>query len=203
MTASDSLTPAYFDHVYAAKADPWNFETSAYERKKYAATMAALPQARFESGFEIGCSIGVLTGLLASRCSRLLAVDVSEAALSAARIRLSQQPHVSLQAMHLPQEFPAGDFDLVVLSEVGYYWSVLDLELARKRIVGTLRPGGALVLVHWTPAVHDYPLTGDEVHERFTALCNGDAPLLRHVAGQSATTYRLDVLERTGASTSP
>lgn len=203
MTATDSLTPAYFDHVYAAHSDPWNFETSAYERRKYAATVAALPQAHYKAGFEIGCSIGVLTCLLASRCAQLLAVDVNEAALRAARLRLSQQPHVNLQAMHLPQEFPCGDFDLVVLSEVGYYWSMPDLVLARKRIVGALRTGATLVLVHWTPAVQDYPLTGDEVHDQFMAFCNGDAPLLKHLDGQSADTYRLDVLERTDAPSSP
>ena len=110
---------------------------------------------------------------------------------------------MSFQAMQLPQEFPDGDFDLVVLSEVGYYWSVPDLALACNRIVGALRPGATLMLVHWTPAVHDYPLTGDEVHDRFMALCIGAAPLLTHRAGQSAATYRLDVLERTAAAAAP
>ena len=38
-----SLPPDYCEHVYAANADPWQFATSPYERDKYAATLAALP----------------------------------------------------------------------------------------------------------------------------------------------------------------
>ena len=40
----NTLPPEYFDHVYQANRDPWNFETSPYERAKYAATLAALPR---------------------------------------------------------------------------------------------------------------------------------------------------------------
>ncbi len=81
-----SLEPAYFDALYAADPDPWQFATSAYEREKYDATLAALPT-RIGSAFEIGCSIGILTRRLAERCNTLLAVDVAKAALAAARRR--------------------------------------------------------------------------------------------------------------------
>ena len=69
MSTNETLPPSYFDAVYAASSDPWQFATSDYERAKYAATVAALPKPHFEQAFEIGCSIGVLTGLLAQRCS--------------------------------------------------------------------------------------------------------------------------------------
>ena len=39
-----SLPPSYFDERYAANPDPWQFETSEYEREKYAATLAAMPR---------------------------------------------------------------------------------------------------------------------------------------------------------------
>ena len=77
-TPSTSLDRAYFDRVYEANADPWSFATSPYEYQKYQATMAALPQAHYTNAFEIGCSIGVLTQMLADRCDHLLAVDASE-----------------------------------------------------------------------------------------------------------------------------
>ena len=60
----NTLPPEYFDHVYQANRDPWNFETSPYEREEYAATLAALPRARYAEAFEIGCSLGVLTAQL-------------------------------------------------------------------------------------------------------------------------------------------
>ena len=68
----NTLPPKYFDHVYQANRDPWNFETSPYEREKYAATLAALPRARYAEAFEIGCSLGILTAQLAPHCGHLL-----------------------------------------------------------------------------------------------------------------------------------
>ena len=70
--------------------------------------------------------------------------------------------------MSIPGEFPNDAFDLIILSEVGYYLSMPDLERARQLLVDSLNPGGHLLLVHWTPFVHDYPLTGDQVHDFFS-----------------------------------
>lgn len=190
-----SLPPRYFEDVYAANADPWGFETSPYEAAKYGATLAALPRSRYASGFEIGCSFGVLTERLAGRCDRLLAVDVVPSVVERARRRTRGLPHVRVERMGVPAEFPAERFDLVVVSEVGYYWSAADLARVRERIVAALDPGGHLLLVHWTPFVHDYPLTGDEVHAGFLAAAGEGRPFL-HLGGGREETYRLDLLER-------
>ena len=64
---------AYFEELYAADHDPWDLATSAYERDKYEATMAALEGRRFASALEVGCSIGMLTERwppAATACSR-------------------------------------------------------------------------------------------------------------------------------------
>lgn len=189
-----SLPPRYFEDVYAAHDDPWGFATSPYEAAKYAATLAALPRPRYASAFEIGCSIGVLTRQLAERCDTLLAVDVVESVLAQARARCRDQPWVRFVRMTLPGEFPAEQFDLIVVSEVGYYWSREALQEAKARICEALLPGGQLLLVHWTPFVHDYPLTGDEVHAAF--LDPSDGLPLRHLHGERHERYRLDLLER-------
>ncbi|GAB2861050.1 class I SAM-dependent DNA methyltransferase [Hymenobacter ruber] len=191
----NTLPPEYFDHVYQANRDPWNFEASPYEREKYAATLAALPHPHYAEVFEIGCSLGVLTAQLAPRCGRLLAVDVSEAALAQARARCADLPQVEIRQLRVPEEFPNQSFDLIVLSEVGYYWSPADLARAADLLIAGLKPGGQLLLVHWTPPVHDYPLTGDDVHEFFLAKTAENNPL-RHLAGQRHETYRLDLLEK-------
>lgn len=195
MTADRSLAPDYFDRVYAAKADPWDFETSVYEADKYTETLAALPRPRYRRALEIGCSIGVLTEQLAERCERLLAVDVSEVALDIARRRCAGLPQVEFARMQIPAAYPDGLFDLVLLSEVGYYWSAADLKRAHDAIVASLEPGGELLLVHWTPPVHDYPLTGDDVHDAFLACSTPGAPL-RRTAGARYAQYRLDRFER-------
>ncbi|TGD83338.1 class I SAM-dependent DNA methyltransferase [Hymenobacter wooponensis] len=192
----NTLPPDYFDAVYEANTDPWGFETSAYERQKYDTTLAALPHSQYAQAFEIGCSLGVLTQQLAARCEHLLAIDVAKAPLDKARQRCAQLPQVEFQQLQLPDEYPRGrSFDLVLLSEVGYYWSPADLLRTSNHILQTLRPGGHLLLVHWTPPVHDYPLTGDDVHEFFLNLTTPGGPL-NHLKSQRHETYRLDLFEQ-------
>lgn len=187
----NTLQPDYFDTVYAANADPWGFEERPYEQEKYADTLRSLPRPHYRNAFEIGCSLGVLTARLASRCERLLAVDGSEAPLVRAREICAGLPQVRIEQMQIPDRFPDDLFDLVLVSEVGYYWSPDDLRISQALILSHLGQAGHLMLVHWTPPVHDYPLTGDEVHESFLHL-----PGLRHLHGHRKGTYRLDVLER-------
>lgn len=194
-TPASSLPPSYFEDVYRANADPWGFETSPYEAAKYAATLAALPRPHYDRAFEIGCSIGVLSERLAPRCRELLSVDVVPEVLARARARCRHLPQVRFERMSVPAGFPDGAFDLILVSEVGYYWSRDDLDRARELVVGAMAPGGHLLLVHWTPWVHDYPLTGDQVHEAFLAEA-GDGGRLRQLRGGQEGTYRLDLFER-------
>jgi SAM-dependent methyltransferase len=194
-TSSTSLDKAYFDRVYEASADPWSFATSPYEYQKYKATMAALPRAHYANAFEIGCSIGVLTQMLADRCSHMLAVDASALPLQAARERLATYTNITIQQMSIPGEFPDDSFDLIILSEVGYYLSMPDLEHARQLLLDSLNPGGHLLMVHWTPFVHDYPLTGDQVHDFFLQVAQPGGQL-NHLTNQQGSTYRLDLFEK-------
>jgi len=190
---TQSVPPEYLDAKYAEKLDYWDFETSAYEAAKYADTLQSLPLTRYRNAFEIGCSIGVLTARLARRTASLLAIDVAARALIAARSRCAGLSHVQITEMRFPEERPPSStrFDLIVISEVGYYWSWDELKATQDAIDGLFEAGGHLVLVHWTPAVSDYPLTGDDVHDNFL-LC----PALTWLHGHRTASYRLDVLEK-------
>ena len=185
-----SLPPQYFESLYQNDPDPWKFASSDYEAQKYEATIAALPNPRYPSAFEIGGSIGVLTEKLAHYCDNLLSIDVSEQAQAQAIDRCQNLPHVRFQIMQFPDRCPDEKFDLIVLSEVGYYWNAEDLKIARSRIVDRLNPNGQLLLVHWLPVSPGYPLTGDEVHESFLELTQ-----LRHILGRREVNYRLDLFE--------
>lgn len=190
-----SLPTTYFDDVYRANEDPWAFTTSPYERAKYEATIAALPQERYASAFEIGCSIGVLSEMLAGRCDRLLSVDASELPLKTARQRLATYGHVTVEQMSIPAQFPDDRFDLMLLSEVGYYLVMEDLLRTRQLMLDHAQPGGYLLLVHWTPVVPDYPLTGDQVHEQFMSVLGDGQPLI-HRLNQRTEKYRLDLFQK-------
>lgn len=157
-----SLPGDYFDQMYAASPDPWGFTTRWYEQRKYALTLAALPAPSYERVLEVGCSIGVLTAALAGRSTSLTAIDPSAAALAAARSRVGEEVRFVHGAV--PQVWPEGPWDLVLLSEVGYYLDTEDLHALLDLIDRDLTPGGTVVACHWRHPVLDYPQTGDAVH---------------------------------------
>ncbi|GJD97614.1 hypothetical protein OCOJLMKI_4847 [Methylobacterium iners] len=188
-----SLDPDYFKGMYATDPDPWRFATSAYERDKYAATLAALPRPRYVSGLEVGCSIGVFTHQLCPRCDALIGLDVVSSVLEAARARCADCPNVSFRLAAVPGDWPDGHFDLIMISEVAYYLDRADLARLVARVEGALLPDADIVLVHWLGVTH-YPLSGDDAAEGFIAGARGFARVLK----QSRTAeYRLDVLRAT------
>jgi trans-aconitate methyltransferase len=187
-----TLKPDHFDALYAANPDPWNFAASPYERAKYTLTLDAIPKSRSRSALEVGCSIGALTRLLASRCDSLLAVDAAQAPLVEARRRCADLPGVRFEQMFVPEQWPGGVFDLILLSEVVYYLSREDVGRLATSVTHSLAPVGSVILVHWTGST-DYPLSGDEAValfiERMGSLC-----VVRREDRYAE--FRLDVLSR-------
>jgi len=161
-----AIDRSVFDDLYRDEGDPWSFETSEYEARKRAVTLACLPRPRYRRAFEPGCSIGTLTEQLAGRCDELLAADVSERAVSRTRERLGDRHGVQVEQLEVPLEWPPGTFDLVVLSELGYFLAPVELDTLIERAIGALDPGGDLIAVHWLGPIDGYPLDGRDVHER-------------------------------------
>lgn len=186
-----STPESYFESMYAGSADPWSFTTRWYEERKRDLAVAALPQPRFSSAFEPGCAIGLLTARLASRCDQVLAVDAVDAAVATARTRLAARSNVVVERRSLPAEWPDGPFDLIVLSELGYYFDDADLDLLLKSTVDSLEPGGTLLAVHWRPRVAEHTRDGDAVHAAIGAL-PGLARTVSHVEDD----FRLEVYRR-------
>ena len=186
-----------FEAQYRARRDPWNFAGSPYEQHRYTVAMAMLPQPRYRRGFEPGCSIGEFTVRLAARCDSLIAIDCSPTAVSRARERCQGLEHVTITVGELPRTWPTGPFDLVVLSELGYYFSRDLLAALVARSGSLLEPGGTLLAVHWRGHSPDHILHGDEVHE----LARREAAK-RHLLRQASyleDKFRADVWTREAA----
>jgi SAM-dependent methyltransferase len=164
LTAPATLGADYFDAIYHAASDPWGFTDRWYEQRKYAISLALLPAAGYRSALEPGCSIGVFTRLLAPRCDLLLSCDVAAAAVEAAATRTAEFPQVRVEQRDISRQWPEGRFDLIVFSELLYYFSDHDLDQVLDDAVSALRPGGTLLAVHWRHPVEDYPRSGDDVH---------------------------------------
>jgi cyclopropane fatty-acyl-phospholipid synthase-like methyltransferase len=187
-----TLKPEYFDALYTADPDPWNFAASPYERAKYTLTLNAMPKPRYRSALEVGCSIGVLTRLLASRCDAVLAIDAAPTPLVEARRRCADLPGVRLEQMFVPEQWPAGVFELILLSEVVYYLSREDVARLAAKVTRSLEPGGSVILVHWTGST-DYPLSGDEAVALFIERIGSTCAVER---SERYAEFRLDVLSR-------
>lgn len=181
----------YFDELYAKAADPWGLADRFYERRKRTLLLAGLPRERFRSAFEPGCATGLLTAALAERCDRVLACDVAEVALRQTAQRLADRPHVTVERGQIPDDWPAQQFDLIVLSEVGYY--ARDLSVLVDRVRSSLTPDGVLVVCHWRHAAPDHAQTAEAVH---SALGGGLHRIVTHVEAD----FLLDVWSNSPSS---
>ncbi|HEY5104533.1 MAG TPA: SAM-dependent methyltransferase [Acidimicrobiales bacterium] len=180
----------YFAKMYSGSEDPWNFATSSYEQRKYELTMSMLPRSRYRSAFEPGCSIGVLSELLARRCDRLLIGDFIPSVLEQARERLAPYKNVAAKFLTIPEDWPEQDFDLVVLSEILYYFDISTLDEILDRLIETTEPGAHVMAVHWRGET-DYPLSADRAH----AFINGRAELQK-IAHHAEDEFVMDLWER-------
>jgi SAM-dependent methyltransferase len=164
-TLRSAVAPRAFEERYRTNPDPWNYGASPYERAKYQVTVAALSRPRYESALEAACSVGELTSMLVPRCGRLLATDVSATAVRRARQRCADLENVRIECQDLRSQ-PRGEcFDLIVVSEVGYYFGADVLAGIACRLGESLRNGGELLAVHWRGHSADHVLHGDEVHQ--------------------------------------
>jgi SAM-dependent methyltransferase len=170
----------FFERMYRATQDPWSFASSEYERKRYATILNFVPDGCFRRVFEPGCSIGELTAQLAQRCGFVTAIDIAEAAIETARRRCSDFDNVDVHQGSLLDDIPSGPFDLVVLSEIGYYFPKSQLIDIGSTLAARIDRPGQLLAVHWTGVSPDHLLGGDHVHD----ILREHLPM-EHVHGES------------------
>ncbi|MEP7246810.1 MAG: SAM-dependent methyltransferase [Gammaproteobacteria bacterium] len=185
--APDATSAIAFERLYQSAPDPWNFASSDYEQAKYAVTVAALSHTRYARAYEPGCSIGELTARLAPRCDRLLSTDIAPTAVVRARERFAGSPHVHVECADILDTPRSQTFDLIVLSEIGYYFDAQTLAALALRLEQVLEPVGEIVAVHWLGHSADHVLHGDEVHKILL-----DNLSLIHVQSERHTGFRLD-----------
>ena len=171
MSTNNDQRP-YFDALYSASEDPYALRQRWYEARKRALLLAALPQARYRRVYEPGCGIGELTLALSHRCDDLLASDFSAHAVTLARKRTEGRPNVRVEQHVLPADWPreAGRFDLIVLSEMGYFLDRNDMQRLARCCEETLEADGTLVACDWRPDFAQRSLSTSDVHGALAAL---------------------------------
>jgi 2-polyprenyl-3-methyl-5-hydroxy-6-metoxy-1,4-benzoquinol methylase len=142
----------FFDRLWS-KGDFWEIESSDYERARLGRLIEVLAGRRYQRALELGCGAGALTRLLAEHADRVLAIDVSEEALSRARVHPAP-PSIEWRCadameMDLSRE---GPFDLVVLVETVYYlgwlYPFFDVAWLAHALFEASRPGARLLLAN-------------------------------------------------------
>ena len=156
---------AFFEAKYKERADPWDFSSNAYELRRYDAIISAIAHRRYARAFEPGCSIGVLTERLAAHCDEVYAIDFSPSASAQAQVRCARLPQVEVRCAALPEGTPAKDFDVLVLSEIGYYFTPQDWQRVSAALINPIPRGATVLAAHWLGHSQDHRMSGDEVHE--------------------------------------
>jgi SAM-dependent methyltransferase len=114
-------------------------------------------------------------------------MDISATAIEQARRRCREFLNVELHVGALPDQIPRGDFDLIVFSEIGYYFEEGPLRTLGEQLVHQLQHGGTLLAAHWLGTSTDHVLSGDRVHEILAGL-----PDLRLELSERHAGFRLD-----------
>lgn len=196
MRANVAHDATYWERFYGTGPDPFGFDSSANEAAKFERTIEVCGPGPLGRVLELGASVGTFTELIARRCDHLLAIDISETAVRRARVRLAGFDNVTCETRVLPADLPSGPFDLIIASDVLYYWPMEDLLDTLPRLVAALAPGGALVAVHYVPPMGAI-LSGGEVHDAL----DESLPLRRTVADRvefgAGRPYRVARYEKT------
>jgi len=155
---------AEFDRTFTTTRDPWSYEEPT-QRERIRAALSEidvlLTEARrekFDSAIEIGCAEGNVTEMLATRCGRLLAIDLSSVALARCQERCAAFTGIEYRQADLSGGAAWGPFELIVAMDVlECIHSPLALRRARRALVNMLVPGGHLVVT--TTRQHPVPET--------------------------------------------
>lgn len=182
-----ATSPEAFEAKYRSSPDPWNFRYSEYEQNRYSSIISSLSRTHYRHAYEPGCSVGELTRMLARRCERVTATDVSLTALGFARATCQECPNVIFVHDTLVNRRPRGHFDLIVLSEIAYYFTENDLIDIARNLGEALAPEGELLAAHWLGESADHALHGDEAHRVLI-----DTLSLQHCVSRRFDGYRLD-----------
>lgn len=183
-----------------ASPDPWAYG-SPYEQRKYAQTLALLPEGPLARVLELACAEGHFTVQLAPRVQGLLAADIAAPALERAQQRCRDLPHVHFQQLDMRHDPIPGRFELIVCSEVLYYiGNRFALRRFARKLGAALEPGGHLLLTHAHAVVDDPTSTGFDWQVGFAGKHIGEAfarlPGLELVRELRTPVYRVQLFRK-------
>jgi SAM-dependent methyltransferase len=153
----------FFESMWK-RGDPWELETSEFERAKYDEEISILGGRRYERVLEIGCGIGTFSRRLAPISGNILGIDISPTAISTARETAADPGRIEFQEQNIMQfDVKAqGSWDLIVMNETIYYlgwlYSFFDVAWLALQLFEATRDGGQMLMANTCGGLEDYLL---------------------------------------------
>ncbi len=91
--------------------------------------------------------------------------SISPTAVLRAQQRCAALKNVTIRCASLSEQIPASGFDLIVLSEIGYYSDPEQWKDTTTKMVRPMGAGATLLATHWLGISSDHRMSGDQVHE--------------------------------------
>ena len=149
----DQKIRTFMDSLWE-RGDPWDIESSLYERDRCVQLLKMLDGRHYARVLEIGCGAGYLTRLLAPHADQLLALDISQTAIERARALSMGQTGIDFRVENVMEYKPKvdGPWDLVVFSDtmcyLGWLYPFFDVAWLAVQLFDATRSGGRLMLAN-------------------------------------------------------
>jgi predicted TPR repeat methyltransferase len=136
------------------RGDPWDIESSEYERDRCVQLLRMLGDRRYARVLEIGCGAGYLTRLLAPHADQIVALDISETAIDRARTLGAGATMVDFRVANVMDYKPQidGPWDLILFSDtmcyLGWLYPFFDVAWLAVQLFDATRSGGRLMLAN-------------------------------------------------------
>jgi predicted TPR repeat methyltransferase len=135
---------------YLLAEDVWDFEkpvTLERYRRALDAVGSRLQPGTWGEALEIGCGVGVFTEMLARRCRRVTAVDISSVGCDRTRQRCRDCSNVDVALLDLQRDPITQRYDLVFAMDVlECIHGVRRVHATAARLASAINPGGLLVI---------------------------------------------------------
>jgi trans-aconitate methyltransferase len=171
-------------------ADPQTMRalSAEHERFRHQSMMGALSRRYYAHAFEPGCGAGELTAQLARSCDRVSAIDVLQSEVAHARVRCAPWGSADIRCADIRTYVPVDPVDLIVFSEIGYYFSAPELVHIARNLAARMIAGGEFIAAHWLNPGMNHALHADAVHCQLLA----NLPL-RWLTGERHGGLRIDL----------
>jgi predicted TPR repeat methyltransferase len=149
----DQKIRTFMDNLWE-RGDPWDFESSAYERDRCVQLLKMLEGRSYARVLEIGCGAGYLTRLLVPHANQIVALDISQTAIDRARALSTGQTDVDFRVANIMDYKPQADgpWDLIVFSDtmcyLGWLYPFFDVAYLAVQLFDATRSGGRLMLAN-------------------------------------------------------